>query len=545
MNTGFAQMTEPRPQGNSMGPEPYLVPEDEVARHETGSHRAVRIDKTKIKNIFQAVKLTLIVDAEGNVVSATPVEGPSEAYAGAVGEAMTWKYEPFQKDGEPTVAKLSDYVRVLPPEDLPKTHEAFPKMSTLAGVTMTLSRSGCFGTCPQYSVEIHGDGTVIYKGESYVVVTGEHHDHVSADQVSEILEAFRKADYFSLKDEYKYLVTDCPTFGTSLKIDQLEKSVTDYVGEEAGMPESVTDLEIAIDRVANTRKWIKGNEDTVPSLKREGWNFKTAEAAEVLARASQEGNSKLVKALLAEGVALSGTADEDNSPLAAAAASGNRASVKMLIEAGAGKDDPSVKAEALGAAARSGDIELVRMLLEYGADPKLPINSREGPSTVLMWAATSGVPEIVETILATHPDVNARDERGHTAVWYISEANTYWDEKHHADRSRVVHLLAKAGADLNSQDEEGNVALHTAYGADVARALIEDGANVNIKNANSETPLMRNFSVEVAKLLVTAGADIHARNNDGKTALDLARDLEPNGERVRFLESVLKAEGKK
>jgi len=162
-----------------------------------------------------------------------------------------------------------------------------------------------------------------------------------------------------------------------------------------------------------------------------------------------------------------------------------------------------------------------------------------------MWAATSGVPEIVETILAAHPDVNARDEKGHTAVWYISEASTYWDEKHHADRARVAHLLAKAGADLNSQDEEGNVALHTAYGADVARALIEDGANVNIKNANGETPVMRNFSAEVAKLLVAAGADIHARNNDGKTALDLARDLEPDGERVRFLESVLRAEGKK
>jgi len=283
----------------------------------------------------------------------------------------------------------------------------------------------------------------------------------------------------------------------------------------------------------------------VPSLKREGWNFKTAEAAEVLARASQEGNSKLVKALLAEGVALSGAADVGNSPLAAAAASGNRASVRMLIEAGAGKDNPSMKAEALGAAARSGDLELVRMLLDYGGDPKLPIKSEEGPSTVLMWAATSGVPEVMETILAGHPDVNARDERGHTALWYISEASTYRDERHHADRAQVVHLLAKAGGDLNSQDDEGDTALHTAYGAEVARALIEDGANVNIRNANGETPLMRNFSAEAAKLLVAAGADIHARNNEGKTALDLARELEPDGERVRFLESVLKSEPRK
>lgn len=61
---------------------------------------------------------------------------------------------------------------------------------------MTLSRSGGYGTCPAYSIEIHGDGSVIYRGESYVVVTGEHRDHLSQEQVPEILDAFRKADYF-------------------------------------------------------------------------------------------------------------------------------------------------------------------------------------------------------------------------------------------------------------------------------------------------------------------------------------------------------------
>jgi hypothetical protein len=39
-------------------------------------------------------------------------------------------------------------------------------------------------------------------------------------------------------------------------------------------------------------------------------------------------------------------------------------------------------------------------------------------------------------------------------------------------------------------------------------------------------------------MLVAAGADFHAKNRAGKTALDLAQELEPNGEWARFLKSL-------
>ena len=521
------------------------IPEEEVSSHETGNHRAVRLKVTNPTGIFQAVHLTVVVDASGKVVSATPSEGPREAFEAATAEARTWKYLPFEKDGAPIKATFTDYVRVLPPEKLPVRHEVFPSISGMDRVVMTLSRSGCYGTCPAYSVEIHGDGTVLYKGDGFVVVTGEHRDHLSADQVSEILEAFRKADYFSLEDKYFYSVTDCPTYETSFRVDNVFKSVTDYVGDEAGMPESVTDLEETIDRVTDTPKWIKGNAETVPALKREGWDFKSEEAAKVLARASQGKNSALVRELLAEGVSVSGSNESGNSALAAAAQAEDRATVKLLIKAGAAKNDQEMKNKALGAAAGTGDMELVRMLLEYGADAKGVLREERGTSTVLMGAARSGVPEVVEAILALHPDVNTRDEKGRTALWYISDASTYYDEKRYANRAQVVHLLARAHANLNAQDEEGNAPLHEAYESDVAKALIEDGANVDIRNENGETPLMRNFSVAVTKLLVAAEADVHARDHKGLTALDHAASIEPDGERVHFLKSLYTAKASK
>lgn len=509
------------------------IADQDVPSHRNGPRRALRVPRTQ--NIFQSVKLTLIVDVDGDVVSAMPQEGPKDLYSQAVAEAKEWKYTPFEKEGKNVVAKITDYVRILPPEDLPRAHQDFPGTQGTAGVVMTLSRSGCYGTCPAYNLEIRGDGMVIYEGKGFVVVTGEHRDHLSPEQVEELVDAFRKADYFSLKNEYRYMVTDCPTYATSFQVDRVKKSVTDYVGEELGMPEAVTELEQTIDRVADTTKWINGNGETVAALKKEGWDFKSEEAAKMMARGALRGSAEFVQDLLKAGVGGSVEDESGNSALAAAALAGDHKTLQMLIKAGVGKNDVQTKTSALGAAARMGDLEMVRELIGYGGDAKGLSGKENGATTVLMEAAASSVPEIVETILAAHPDVNASDEKGRTVVWYVCEGNDYWDKKRHANRGHVIHMLAKAGADLDAQDEEGNVVLHGAYYEDVAKALIEDGADVNIRNNDGDTPLMRNFSVDAAKLLVAAGADVHAKNHEGKTALDFARQLEPDGERVKFL----------
>jgi len=210
-----------------------------------------------------------------------------------------------------------------------------------------------------------------------------------------------------------------------------------------------------------------------------------------------------------------------------------------------GKNDAQTKTSALGAAALTGDLEMVRELIAYGGDPKGVAGEKGRSSTVLMEAAASGVTDVAEVILAAHPDVNASDKKGRTAVRYVCEGNNYWDRKRHADRGQVIHMLARAGADLDAQDEEGNTALHGAYDENVAKALIAEGADVNIRNNGGNTPLMENFSVQAAKLLVAAGADVHAKNHQGKTALDFARQLEPEGERVKFLLSVESAKARR
>src|SRR5215471_1107147 len=42
----------------------------------------------------------------------------------------------------------------------------------LKTLTIRLERIGCFGTCPAYTVAIHGDGRIEYDGKSHVKQVG-------------------------------------------------------------------------------------------------------------------------------------------------------------------------------------------------------------------------------------------------------------------------------------------------------------------------------------------------------------------------------------
>ena len=510
-----------------------------VAQHRLSEDEPLRVAHVPPEYLFGGIRIEVVVDVQGNVVAAKIAETDpldpqphKNLYPTALAQARSWKYKPFEKDGKPIAVTFTEYIRILPPEDLPKVHVPFRRIKDLKSLRITLKRTTCFGSCPAYSLEISGDGSVVYQGQRYVVFTGEHHDHISKEALGQILAAFRKADYFSLKDKYFYGVTDNPTTTTSIAFDGMQKSVIDYVGEHAGMPHAVAELEETIDRVVGTLKWVYGNAETVPSLMRENWDFKSTEAALTLARAACEryhralmNDPTLIRDLVAAGVPPDAHGPEGRSALGCVAAQKDRETVILLMEAGAAKGKPSVKNDALAGAASAGDLELVRLMLKYGADPNDAVPDGQ---TILMSAAESGAPEVVAEILKYHPDVNARGPGEQTALHFASEDRSFrgdegdretWEKQ----RGEVVLLLVKAGADPRLADKDGNTPLHKARLLPVAEALIKSGADVNAHNNEGETPLMVTYSEEVASLLVRSGADISARDNEGHTALDRAR----------------------
>jgi len=516
---------------------PVVVTQKEVDSHRIGKRPVLRVklNKRQADKLTVGIAVRTTVDTDG-AITETIVDDRVPRTLGLQAESAVraLRYRPFQRDGRMVKAELKEVVRVLPPERLPTRHTPFPVVRDLKSVRITLERTGCHGMCPRYAVEIHGDGTVNYDGWTFVAIKGHHRGSMLPEAVLELVNKFRQADYYSLRDRYACRVSDQPTYETSIEINGEIKRVEDYAGEEVGMPLAVSELESSIDDLADTARWTKGNTNTILALKEEMWDFRSAEAAASLARIVFYGNVEAVRDLVAAGVPLSGIDNLRMTVLQRAAWRDNPNMLHVLLAAGPWSTE--VLESSLAIALRFGNTESVRVLRDQGA--RLDWRDANG-ETMLMEAASSGVPSLVREILKYHLDVNARDSGGWTPLLYAVGKYHYGEEPPPVNRAEVVILLLAAGADPNVQNGDGDSALlNSAYNEEAALALIKGGANVNVRNKRGETPLMRQYWPSVIRVLLEKGADPSSRDRDGMTAVDLARrdGLEQNAAMIEAAE---------
>jgi ankyrin repeat protein len=522
---------------NSTAPQtdqsPVKIPYQEVSSHRIGQQPLLRAEvNPTLGGVLALVGITVEVEVrpDGVVRSAKamqtiqdmspPEQVPLSLLPKAESLVRGIRYAPFERDGHAVWASFEDRVQVLPLAIKPEHHVPFPEVKDWDSVIIKLTRTGCFGACPSYEVEVHGDGTVRYQGKSYVAILGDHHCPVPEENVRELVESFRKTDYYSLRDEYIAGITDNPTYISSIQIDGKSKTVKDYVGAMIGMPLEVSDLESTIDRLSEVQRWTHGNADTAGCLKGENWNFKSDEAAKALIELALNGDLQTVSDFVAAGTPLNGKFENGQTALTAAAYRGDVDMLTVLLKAGAAKVDSSGVDKAFTMASRSGKSEAMRLLLKTGTVASDGTDGRK----LLMTTAASGVPNIVEQVLKSHPDANAQDKHGRTALMESVSQSHYGHESPEIDRAEVVRLLLQAGADPNLSDEEGNTALiETAWDADAALVLIRAGANLNAQNKKGITSLINCADPEVARVLLAHGADPSMRDADGKTALELAK----------------------
>jgi hypothetical protein len=129
----------------------------------------------------------------------------------------------------------------------------------LQTVTIQLERVGCLGTCPAYSITIHGDGRVEYNGNGYVKETGARDGRMEPGRLRALLSQFAKAKFWEFSEDYSRsrctrLCTDMATAVTVVTLKGATHRVKHYYGC-GGVPKSLFELESAVDKAVDSQQW--------------------------------------------------------------------------------------------------------------------------------------------------------------------------------------------------------------------------------------------------------------------------------------------------
>ena len=118
-----------------------------------------------------------------------------------------------------------------------------------------LERTGCFGSCPVYSVVISDDLTIKYVGEKHVPHAGEFHGKIRSYNYHNVAEAIDAFGYMTLADMYTMEITDQSTVYTTIVQDGMRKVVCNYA--DAG-PRELWIIEELIDGLLQDASWQNG-----------------------------------------------------------------------------------------------------------------------------------------------------------------------------------------------------------------------------------------------------------------------------------------------
>lgn len=183
----------------------------------------------------------------------------------------------------------------------------------------------------------------------------------------------------------------------------------------------------------------------------------------------------------------------------------------LLAFAASAMDHPLI------AAAARGDLAAVRGLLDAGAT----INARDARGRNAVLAATQGGhTEVARVLISKGADVNAQDDIRDSAFLLAGARG-------HAE---IVRLALAAGADLKSTNRYGGTALIPAchYGhVETVRVLLGSAIDVDHVNDLGWTALLEAVILgdggarhtEIVRLLIARGAKTNLADRDGVTPL--------------------------
>lgn len=430
-------------------------------------------------------ELTLRVDEQGRVVCYQSRNQWGQAQTltaqrlAEIRNLHQWRYTPFMVDGNAVAAIVKEAIEE---EELPTQHIPLPS-APLDRVRISLERTGCFGMCPAYRVDVHGDGRVVYHGKGYVDVQGMHAYRIPATHVANLVETLRNKGLWSDRTEYRAPITDNPTYMLTLRMGDEEHKIEDYAGRYVGMPLAVADFQREVDQVARTAMWLDLSTETVEQLEAEDFRFDSAEGGKLLARAMANEDVRDNAGLLRV-IELGAPLVEPDRLMADALWNRRALLIEPLIKRGVlnrnGKPDQAKVDAAFHNAIASGRLSLVEQLWAVEADQPHP------------------------SLIYSDPEDGSSSQ--HLPVTLLL-SRTAW-RKEPWDGMAITQWLAARGCDLRASATNGDTLLHIASKAgDVAfvRYLLDQGLDPKARGEYELTPLGSASNEDVALLLLQAG----------------------------------------
>lgn len=386
------------------------------------------------------------------------------------------------------------------------TAEPFPAVIE-DELKITLQRTACFGSCPDYTVTIDGKGNVEFRtrGENFpgefevhrsfsqsdgILFAGVHTDKVDPGVIAELVEQFREAKFFSLNDEYRAQITDNPAYILTINTGTASKTVVDYVGEEVGMPAVVTQLQKAVDRAAGTARWVDGADGLVAWLETNKFDFKS-EAARILVLegALEDADEKTILGLIERG-----------------------ANLNARTAHPWGRDDVILGNELLVAAVQTGRADLFSYLAEKGWIER---SDQRDLEETFAWDSGGCSPGLVRAFSAQGLEIDVPGEEGRTALANLR--NSYRCDRNDERMVETAQTLLELGANPNKRDVDGETAIFSVEHIPLLDLLYAHGAIADVINKEGHSPALSSWTDEIVLRHLNEGAPPIGRYFDGRT----------------------------
>jgi hypothetical protein len=165
---------------------------------------------------------------------------------------------PLEKKATITVVTGPFDAASLGPAECPPAPTCAPAdIASIASVS--LERTECYGTCPEYTVTVKRDGTVTWSGTDFVQAKGARTGKANAAATRALFELIAKSCFRSMGDSYVLAVSDQPSANVSVTFASDETKTVHHYGPEfpnCAVPPMLSEIEHRIDAVAGTDKWI-------------------------------------------------------------------------------------------------------------------------------------------------------------------------------------------------------------------------------------------------------------------------------------------------